>query len=251
MKRMLTYATLLWMQVGMAAAGEVPSNGIVLPDQWPPRRTAELTRDPLATPPYLVSPPAVIPIDVGRQLFVDVVGDKLYFYVGAASGRITPPHADPANVGLAILRRDGFASMDAGQEEGRLTTRKLKFSGKHLFVNVDAPQGRLIAEVLDAGGKAVAPFTRENCMPVSADTTIQEVKWKGADDLSALAGKPVRFRFHLLQGKLYAFWVSAHASGASRGCVAAGGPGFTGTTDTVGVAGYPKTARSTAILAVP
>ncbi|MCX6907292.1 MAG: hypothetical protein NTY01_04535, partial [Verrucomicrobia bacterium] len=32
---------------------------------------AELTREPLATPPYLISPPAIIPIDVGRQLFVD------------------------------------------------------------------------------------------------------------------------------------------------------------------------------------
>jgi hypothetical protein len=71
---------------------------------------------------------------------------------------------------------------------------------------------------------------------VSADTTIQEVKWKGADDLSLIAGKPVRFRFHLAKGRLYAFWVSPDATGASRGCVAAGGPGFTGTTDTVGVA---------------
>ena len=57
-----------------------------------------------------------------------MVGDKLYFYVGAASGRIKPPDADPANIGLAILRRDGFTSMDAGEQEGTLTTRKLKFN---------------------------------------------------------------------------------------------------------------------------
>ena len=44
-------------------------NGIVLPKAWPPRRS-QLLRDP-ETPPYLVSPPRVIPIDVGRQLFVD------------------------------------------------------------------------------------------------------------------------------------------------------------------------------------
>jgi len=64
------------------------------------------------------------------------------------------------------------------------------------------------------------------------------VKWKGADNLSALAGKPVRFRFHLRNGALYAFWVSPDKSGASRGYVAAGGPGFTGPTDTVGSRGY-------------
>jgi len=46
----------------------------------------------------------------------------------------------------------------------------------------------------------------------------------------------VRLRFHLRSGRLYAFWVSPDASGASGGYVAAGGPGFTGPTDTVGVA---------------
>src|SRR4051794_37976916 len=51
-------------------AAEVLYNGIALPDIWPPKQT-ELTREPLATPTYLQAPPAVIPIDVGRQLFVD------------------------------------------------------------------------------------------------------------------------------------------------------------------------------------
>ena len=50
-------------------------------------------------------------------------------------------------------------------------------------------------------------------------------------DLSALAGRPVRFRFSPQRGELYAFWVSASPAGASRGFVAAGGPGFTGTAD--------------------
>src|SRR5262245_28016768 len=54
----------------MTPGGEVLHNGIALPETWPPRR-AELTRDPLAPPPYLAAPPEVIPIDVGRQLFVD------------------------------------------------------------------------------------------------------------------------------------------------------------------------------------
>jgi hypothetical protein len=45
----------------------------------------------------------------------------------------------------------------------------------------------------------------------------------------------VRFRFRLRNGKLYAFWVSPEVSGASHGYVAAGGPGFTSLTDTLGV----------------
>ena len=43
-------------------------NGICLPSTWPPRRN--LTHK-VTTPPYLTSPPAVIDISVGRQLFVD------------------------------------------------------------------------------------------------------------------------------------------------------------------------------------
>ena len=50
-------------------AREVLYNGITLPNPWPPRRH-HLSSIP-ARPPYLASPPDVINIDVGRQLFVD------------------------------------------------------------------------------------------------------------------------------------------------------------------------------------
>lgn len=163
-----------------------------------------------------------------------IVGDKLYFYVSGRAGVKGTPGSGVCSTGLATLRRDGFVSMDAGAGEGMLTTRPLTFGGKHLFVNVAAPQGELRVEALDEGGKSVAPFSVENCQPLRIDATSRKVSWKGADDLSALAGKHVRFRFHLRSGALYAFWVSPDASGASRGYVAAGGPGFTGPLDTIG-----------------
>jgi hypothetical protein len=50
-------------------ARETLYNGIVLPSPWPPAR-AQLSAIPQA-PPYVVSPPPTINIDVGRQLFVD------------------------------------------------------------------------------------------------------------------------------------------------------------------------------------
>lgn len=49
--------------------GELLYNGIRLPQQWPPR-IEKLGSEPMRVP-YLQSPPSVIPIDVGRQLFVD------------------------------------------------------------------------------------------------------------------------------------------------------------------------------------
>ena len=65
-----------------------------------------------------------------------MVGDKLCFYV---SGRaINDKFWDgDCSTGLAVIRRDGFASMDAGHRQGTLTTRPLRFRGKHLMINLD------------------------------------------------------------------------------------------------------------------
>jgi len=101
-------------------------------------------------------------------------------------------------------------------------------------VNVAAKDGLMRAEILDAAGEVIEPFSLEHSVPVKADSTHQRLAWKGADDLSTVVGKPVRFRFHLTNGQLYSFWVSANESGASNGYVAAGGPGFTGARDTSG-----------------
>jgi len=172
-----------------------------------------------------------------------VVGDRLYFYVSGRAGVAGGPGSGRCSCGLAVLRRDGFASMDAGVAEGTLTTRPVRFRGRHLFVNADCAAGELRVEVLDGRGRTVAPFSRQNCRPVRADATLQRVRWKGAGDLAALAGKAVRFRFALTRGRLYSFWVSPEASGASHGYVAAGGPGFTGPKDDVGLAAYEAAAR--------
>ena len=87
--------------------------------------------------------------------------------------------------------------------------------------------------MLDGRGQVVRGLGRADCLPVRADRTLQAVRWQGGD-LAKVAGQPVKFRFHLKAGRLYAFWVSPGESGASHGYVAAGGPGFTGPTDTVG-----------------
>jgi len=165
-----------------------------------------------------------------------VVGDKLYFYVSGRSVR--SGGAGDMTTGLGILRRDGFASMDAGEMGGTLTTRRVSFEGKHLFVNVDAGEGELRVEVLGEDDQPIGSYTQEGCQAIRVNKTMVEVKWQGMEDLSGLSGEPVRFRFHLRQGKLYAFWVSAERSGASQGYVAAGGPGFTSSRDTVGEAAY-------------
>jgi len=164
-----------------------------------------------------------------------VVGDRLYFYVSGRGGAPGVRASGATSTGLATLRRDGFASMDGS---GELLTRPVRFSGKRLFVNADATAGELRAEVADADGRPIAPYTFANCVPVQTDNTLQAIEWRGAGDLSALAGKTVRIRFRLRHTSLYAFWVSPDGDGASLGYTAAGGPGLTGERDTVGAGAY-------------
>ena len=170
-----------------------------------------------------------------------VHGDKLWFYYSAFQGDsqktggdwLANGMYDRGATGVAFLRRDGFASMDAGAKPGTLTTRPIRFGGSHLFVNVGASRGELRAEVLDEAGVPIEPFTLENCRPIRADSTLEAVRWT-AGSLASLGGRTARIRFTLCDGSLYAFWVSRDASGRSDGYVAGGGPGFTGPTDTVG-----------------
>ncbi len=139
-----------------------------------------------------------------------------------------------ASVGMATLRRDGFASMEAGEKTGYLVTRPLTFNGKYLFVNVDCPDGELLVEALDGEGNVIRPFSLKQCKSTKVNKTLHQIEWEGQPDLSALAGKPVRFRFHLTNGKLYSFWVSPDLNGASYGYLAAGSPGHDGVVDTKG-----------------
>ena len=164
-----------------------------------------------------------------------VVGDQIYFYVSGRKYILDDQgsRVGEYTTGLATLRRDGFASMDAAEREGSLTTRPIRFRGRHLFVNAAVDQGELRVEVLDQEGQVISGLSRDRCVPVRTDHTLQEIQWRGAD-LSTIDGRPVRFRFLLRSGSLYSFWVSPDTNGASHGYVAAGGPGFTGPTDTVG-----------------
>jgi len=178
-----------------------------------------------------------------------VVRDKLYFYVSGRRG--VPGSSDPGvcSTGLATLRRDGFVSMDEGgpgssvqrvspaAAPGTLTTRPVQFSGRYLFVNLDAADGELRVELLDVDGRVIAPFSATASVPLRADSTNARVMWSHGGDLSPVAGKTVRFRFHLRRGRLYAFWVSPSTDGSSRGYLAAGGPGFRNTLDDGATAG--------------
>ena len=147
-------------------------------------------------------------------------GDKLYFYY---SGRTYPhrpyyarsnPEIIPkqlvesdVNIGLATLRVDGFVSLEDHFGGGSVETKPLLFTGRRLHVNVDSGRGNFRVEVLDHSGDPIPGFTLDECQPVQADDVGVIITWKKHQDLSSLAGQPVRLRFHLDRTRLYSFWI--------------------------------------------
>jgi predicted neuraminidase len=149
--------------------------------------------------------------------------DKLVFPYCAYSGHSSSGARGMytgGSIGLATLRRDGFASMGG---PGELTTRPVRFRGRHLFVNFN---GELEVEVLDEAGQVLR--LSKSC---KGDATKLKVEWADGADLAGLEGRNLRFRFRLKSGSLFAFWVTPDPNGASNGYVGAGGPGYPGTRD--------------------
>jgi hypothetical protein len=160
-----------------------------------------------------------------------IVGDRLHFYVSGRSGVPGTTSPGVCSTGLATLRRDGFASLDDSADARivrrgnagfrAITTRPVRFSGSHLFVNASVT-GSLQVEVLDRAGRVVGPFTASRSSVDRGDHTQAMVTWAGLPNLASLSGEPVRFRFILSNASLFAFWVSPSSRGESHGYVAAG-----------------------------
>lgn len=143
-----------------------------------------------------------------------VVDDRIVLYYTGASFGHEPEgsRSDAAGknvyrtaIGRATLRLDGFVSLHAGDQEATVTTKPLVFKGKELIVNVACPNGRLSVELLDKEGKPIPGHDAARADGFTGDALRHVVSWAGASDLARLAGAPVRLRFRLTNGELYAF----------------------------------------------
>src|SRR5690606_35884498 len=127
-------------------------------------------------------------INVPQGVFV-VKGDSLIFpytgYSGVSSNGVKGMYRG-GSIGIATLRRDGFASMEAGTKNGTLTTKPVVFDGKYLFVNVDCPEGELRVELLDEKNKVIQAYSYDKCKAVKVNKTLYQIEWQGATDLSGL-----------------------------------------------------------------
>ena len=102
------------------------------------------------------------------------------------------------------LRLDGFVSVNALLAGGELITKPLTFTGKQLEINyATSAAGQMRVELQDTTSQPLPGFTLEDCEPIWGDHVSRIVKWKTGDDVSPLAGQPVRLRVELIDADLY------------------------------------------------
>ena len=133
--------------------------------------------------------------------------DRHWLYYGGMS-KGHKNEDDQMAIGLATLRLDGFVSLSAGDEPGVVTTRPFGVEGSQLELNVDASQGQVSVEILDAAGQPIPGFTRQDYRRRErVDALRLQPGWENQAGIAALAGEVVRLRFHLQNAHLYAFQV--------------------------------------------
>jgi len=113
---------------------------------------------------------------------------------------------DVGGVGIVRQRLDGFVSADVDFRGGYLRTPPVVFEGKYLRLNIDTgSMGTAFVELQDEAGQPIPGFTLSDCEEICGNLIDQRVHWQGNNDVSALAGKPIRIRINMKRAKLYAF----------------------------------------------
>jgi len=145
------------------------------------------------------------------------VDDRLFIYyrgtprrhnkiVREYDPRIAPDQdTGTMSIGLATLRADGFASVSASYDGGRLTTSPLRTATDDLVLNLKSDYGRLLVECLDEENRPIPGYGKEDCLPLQVDATDAQVEWKEKGNLRDLGDQPFKLRFHLYNARLYSY----------------------------------------------
>ncbi|MFV1967295.1 MAG: hypothetical protein ACC628_17845 [Pirellulaceae bacterium] len=124
--------------------------------------------------------------------------EELSFYVKHNSGY------DTSHLRRYTVRPDGFVSVQAPYAGGEMVTKPLAFAGKRLTINfASSAGGGLHVELQTPDGKPIEGFAAGDCPEIIGDRIDHTVRWKRGDDLSQLAGKPIRLRITLKDADLF------------------------------------------------
>jgi len=120
-----------------------------------------------------------------KSSFHEGAPGELSFYV-KENGRIE----ESGQLRGYILRRDGFASLNASLKGGTAVTKPVVFQGKRLEINLSTSAGgSLQVEIQDVDGNAKPSFAMSDCNLLYGDQLDRVVSWKSGDDVSQPVGR--------------------------------------------------------------
>jgi len=123
------------------------------------------------------------------------VGDEWWIYYVGCSG----PHKERPpvpGIGLARLRKEGFASLRSPPGGGAVVTRVVECPGGRLHVNADATHGELTARVTDYDRRPLEGFDPGPSRAITGDDVRHEVRWDQGD-AGCLEGRALRLEFEM------------------------------------------------------
>ena len=145
------------------------------------------------------------PVERGDELWFYYTGIKAYAFISSGGEPGYDNYSpDRGAICLAVLRRDGFISLDADEKEGTVLTRPFVLAEGHLHLNVDAAKGHAVVQVCDERGEAISGY--ETSGAIEGDRFDAIVGWPDAN-LQKLAGQSICLRITLCQAELYAYWI--------------------------------------------
>ncbi|MFO0810928.1 MAG: hypothetical protein U0746_20045 [Gemmataceae bacterium] len=119
---------------------------------------------------------------------------------------VNQDYAQPtAHLHRYSLRLDGFAAVRASYRGGEVVTKPLTFSGRRLLLNfATSAAGGVRVEIQNAEGQPLPGFTLADSRESIGNEIERAATWKDGDNVSRLAGTPVRLRFVLKDADLFA-----------------------------------------------
>ncbi len=103
------------------------------------------------------------------------------------------------------LRLDGFVSLHAGADGGRMISRPFTFSGTRLQLNfASSAAGGVRVGLQSPDGTEIEGHSLKDCHVLFGDSVARTVAWKQGTDLSGLRGRPVRLVLELHDADVYA-----------------------------------------------
>ena len=135
------------------------------------------------------------------------------WYGGFKNHHDTALKKQQSAIGLATLRKDGFASLDAGATVATILTKTFGNTGGALLVNyhTNNSSGWVKVEALDENGNVLSGYSQADCVPLTGNSTTQAVTWAGHSELPA-GQRWLRLRFLLQNASIYSFMTGTNAA---------------------------------------